>query len=30
MEKIFEKVPLKKPSIYKEIIKKLDEKTKNK
>ena len=30
MEKIFEKVPLKKPSIYKEIIEKLDEKTKNK
>ena len=30
MEKIFEKVPLKKPSVYKEIIEKLDEKTKNK
>ena len=30
MEKIFEKVPLKKPSTYKEIIEKLDEKTKNK
>jgi len=30
MEKIFEKVPLKKPSIFKEIIEKLDEKTKNK
>ena len=30
MEKIFEKAPLKKPSVYKEIIEKLDEKTKNK
>ena len=30
MEKIFEKVPLKKPSIFKEIIEKLNEKTKNK
>ena len=30
MEKIFKKVPLKKPSIFKEIIEKLDEKTKNK
>ena len=30
MEKIFEKVPLKKPSTYKEIIEKLNEKTKNK
>ena len=30
MEKIFEKVPLKKPSNYKKIIEKLDEKTKNK
>ena len=30
MEKIFKKVPLKKPSIFKEIIEKLNEKTKNK
>ena len=30
MEKIFEKVPLKKPSNYKKIIEELDEKTKNK
>ena len=30
MEKIFEKVPLKKPSNYKKIIEELNEKTKNK